>query len=950
MTFGLNSRMIWVIVAFVSGAPCHLFAQTTSADQNTGSLWYSVESLLGQPNDEAARYFKLDKTPSAALLAQAEAYIVSFKNDSAVQVSNLLFHTLRRENQLDSPFGLKVQLVLARALEHSDADSIALRLLLHVRESSQHEKLWDTYVESCLALALVEEFKDHPAQCLEYLNQARTAIGRYHQDDLYPAYAVRACSYYRLIVINRDSAIFYAREILRTAPAQNMFFEEAWGHMLLSWLLYGRKDAEFLEHHRKAAALFLKIEHYTGLSYTYREIGSHYAHSGDLNTALLYNDSSRVAAQKSIATGNKWNLELFRSYKTRADLFRQLERHDSAWYYLNKGSEEELKLTKAKESARVAEIDARYFNQTKTRQIQEQTESIHTQQKAKNLLLLTLALMLLLAIGLTWGLVRYRKEQRILSEKNHLIEQQTEQLRSLDVAKSRFFANISHELRTPLTLLTSPVQTLLKENQLTERQTHLLQMAERSGKQLGQLINEILDLRKLEMGKMTVTAEPTELRAWFQPYLAQFESLAGQKNITYDIVLDLPERVAAMLDREKCRQILFNLLSNAFKFTPQQGRIEVSLRVAGQQMLLLVTNSGSGIHPDDLPQVFDRYFQSNRPEKPVDGGTGIGLALCREYAQLLGGTIGVESTPGTDTVFRVTLPLQLTEIEAESDAPDALPMPNGVRETTSTMPITATNNKLSTILLVEDNPDLRDYIRVVLQDNYQVVTAEHGQAALDLMHKNSPNSASFTPDLILSDLMMPVMDGYQLLERLKSDPATQQIPVVMLTARAEAQDKLKALRIGVDDYLTKPFDEEELLARIENLLKNQAARRLATTEETTDTDTPPLLSQPDREWLETFEAYVQKHFASDLLSVSSLAYQFAMSESTLLRQLKRLTGLSPQQYIQEVRLNEARHMLEIRRYSSIAQVAAKVGYDDTRTFSRSFKQRFGKLPSELMEA
>ncbi len=198
--------------------------------------------------------------------------------------------------------------------------------------------------------------------------------------------------------------------------------------------------------------------------------------------------------------------------------------------------------------------------------------------------------------------------------------------------------------------------------------------------------------------------------------------------------------------------------------------------------------------------------------------------------------------------------------------------------------------------------------------------------------------------------MMPVMDGYQLLEKLKSNSATRHIPVIMLTARADIQDKLKALRIGVDDYLLKPFDEEELLVRIENLLKNQAARRTAVADEPESEAVAPLLSQPDQEWLEGFEGYVGQHLADDTLSISTLAYHFAMSESTLLRQLKRLTGLSPIQYLQEVRLNEARRLLENRRYNSVAQVASKVGYDDTRSFSRSFRQRFGKLPSELLGA
>lgn len=617
----------------------------------------------------------------------------------------------------------------------------------------------------------------------------------------------------------------------------------------------------------------------------------------------------------------------------------------------------------------------------------ENKQSASALKARNNQLLYTIiiiALVLMVATALWIGFYKQRKARRTLTDQNLLIQAQSEQLKALDAAKSRFFANVSHELRTPLTLLTSPIKTLLKENQLTEKQTQLLHMAERSGQQLSQLINEILDLRKLEMGKMNLSPEPTELRTYFETYFAQFESLAAQKQIDYQLSFAIPEQAIADLDREKCRQILFNLLSNAFKFTPPGGRIEVSIKEMDDTLSIRVADNGPGIHPDDLPLLFDRYFQTTRPEKGAEGGTGIGLALCREYAHLFGGHINVESTLGKGATFTVTFPIALNQTnqalvngEAISDIPvltpddgysDANTHADGQLNEENTLSQRSRQNR-PTILLVEDNPELRAYIRLVLEEKYTVVTAENGQQAMALLsgdgsvvtHNSNReeffnlHSSFFIPNLILSDLMMPVMDGYQLLERLKSDDATRHIPVVMLTARAEAQDKLKALRIGVDDYLTKPFDEEELLVRIENLLNNQAARRTAITPDDTIPITQivpvtPLMPAPDREWLETFEAYVQKHFAGGTLSVSSLAYEFAMSESTLLRQLKRLTGLTPLQYIQEVRLSEARKLLENRTYNSVAQVASKVGYEDASSFTRVFKQRFGKRPSELMEA
>lgn len=514
--------------------------------------------------------------------------------------------------------------------------------------------------------------------------------------------------------------------------------------------------------------------------------------------------------------------------------------------------------------------------------------------------------------------------------------------KDLSDAKTHFFANVSHELRTPLTLLTGSLSTLLKGNTLTEKQTRLLNIANRGGKQLEQLVNEILDLRKLEQGQMVLQVKSTNLSAFVGAYAAQFESLAERKEI--DFVLHLPSEEPILLDQEKVRQMLFNLLGNAFKFTPKGGWVELSVSLEADHLLLRVADNGPGIHPDDLPHVFDQYFQTKRPDKAAEGGTGIGLALCREYAHLFGGNISVESTLGRGSIFSVSFPVKpgaetaLSPTLDKVEAQEIVPLPLSSDASRADKP---------TLLIVEDNPDLQDYIQTILQEKYQIVTADNGQTAWDKLMADRIQR----PTLILSDLMMPVMDGYQLLEKLKSEDTTRHIPVIMLTARAEVEDKLKALRIGVDDYLIKPFVEEELLVRIENLLKNSAARTVTPANEVSLPETAvPLISQHDREWLEALEHYVKKRISSDLLSVGALAHEFAMSESTLLRQLKRLTGLSPVQYLQEIRLNEARRLLESGGEESVARIAFKVGYSEPRSFSRVFKQRFGKSPSEYMNA
>ncbi|MBK8877836.1 MAG: response regulator [Haliscomenobacter sp.] len=950
--FRQTKLALWLAVAFLLGPQIRLFAQPAPLYKDFNALWESVEMLLGQPDADAGRFFTFKKMQADSLLAQAEAYIVSFKNDSAVLISRQMLHVLKRQNQHATPLGLKAQLVLARALEHNDADSISLRLLLHVKEACQKEGPWDTYVKSSLALALLYENMGRPSQCLEYLNYAKSGIDRNDLQAYYPQYAMRACSYYRVFTSNADSAVYYAREVLRTAPIYNLTLEEAWGHLLMD-MLRSKDTPDPLEHLNVAATLFIKIEDYTGLSYAFGGIADKHFRNGDLNKAMAFNDSTIAAAQKSIAAGNKWNPALFGAYRFRAGLFRQLERHDSAWHYLQKGYEVELNFMRAKESAKAIEIDARYLNEKKARQIKTQGETIRFEKQIRKLLMVIFGITLLLAAGLAIGLVKHVRGMRELGKKNSLIQHQTEQLKSLDAAKSRFFANISHELRTPLTLLLGALSAIKKDSQLTQKQEKLVQLANRGGDEMRRLISEILDLGKLDAGKVAVKQEPVWVAGFFSNYFAQFESLAEQKKIHFNFESEVDKSVAVLLDKEKCRQIVYNLLSNAFKFTHTGGTVSGRLRFENGSLQLNVTDTGDGIHPEDLPHIFERYFQTNQVNSPAQGGTGIGLGLCREYVRLLGGSIEADSTIGKGSEFVVSFPVALVEREADSpetsqvlaeESPSTAADSGRLSlEKMAPLPGGAVHEK-PTILVVEDNFELQAYIRLVLEEKCQVVTVENGQFALDCLKSTS------NIQLIVSDLMMPVMDGYQLLEKLKSSDATRHIPVIMLTARAEARDRLKALRIGVDDYLTKPFDEEELLVRIDNLLKNKAARLVEPAAESSGGNAVVTLSEADQNWLKDFEKHVQENLASDLLNVPELARHFLMSESSLLRQLKRLTGLSPIQYLQEIRLAKARYFLENRSYDSVAKVASLVGYGDARNFSRSFKQRFGKLPSELLEA
>ena len=844
--------------------------------------------------------------------------------DSAIAVLTPILSDLEANQTIDSPLGLEIQLIYAIALEESKRGPAAMDLYLKVREKSLETAQWSTFAYSNIKLAKFYEDLRQLEECYNYLNTARYYIQQYKLDHLYPKWAIRMASWHRVYKKDSDSAFYYITEALNAASSQNIKGDLAMANLVMGLIKDAKTPDEGIQYYRESARLFSELGSYMNVYYIYYNIGELFLLKSDYDQALSYMDSVIVAGKLAEAKGVDTEF-LFRPYKFKGEIFKEMGELDSAILYLTIGYELEKRNYYSKRDEEIIEVGAKYNDEKKARQIETQARQIDAARQRRNLLLVIIALVVISSLTLANYLIQLNR----LNKEN---KKQADQLKNLDEAKSRFFANVSHELRTPLTLMLGPIHQLLKENKLTAKQVKLLEMADKNGHQLNQLVNEILDLRKLEAGKMKLETKPTQLAPFFRSAFSQFESLADRKSIYFSYETTLTDEQSGMIDQKKCRQVVNNLLSNAFKFTPEKGQVHALLQWENGQLQLQVKDSGPGIHPNDLPFLFDRYFQTNSSHKPAEGGTGIGLALCREYAELFGGMIKVESKVGEGSVFMLHFPLDLQRktiekglIEKSGDA-SVLEIPansNGQK------------NKV-TILIAEDHPDLQDYIRLILEDHYNLLFADNGKIALEKLALNP------SVQLILSDLMMPVMNGYQLLEQLKTNNSTRHIPVIMLTARADVQDKLKALRIGVDDYLTKPFDEEELQVRIENLLMNRTGRMFEEEEAL-----EPTYSEVDQEWLSQFEAFVQTNIASDLISVSTLSETFAMSESTLLRQLKRLTGLTPGQYLKEVRLTEARNLLERGSYRSISEVATAVGYGDSTAFSRSFKKRFGKSPSAM---
>ena len=573
---------------------------------------------------------------------------------------------------------------------------------------------------------------------------------------------------------------------------------------------------------------------------------------------------------------------------------------------------------------------------------------------------LFLALAFLLAIGpliYFWQTRQLKERQKKLEAQvkertmqiqrdKQIIEEQAEKLLQLDKIKSRFFANVSHELRTPLTLMLGPIGSVLKKSNLDDRSLKFLKTAHKNGKNLLNLVNEILDLSKLESGKLTLVEEPVEMRILLKRLFTQFESYSEQKDVNITLKYLAGNDLRLMLDVNKFEKIFNNLLSNAIKFTKGGDRIEVVFEDKNGKIVLRVSDTGMGIHPEDLPFIFNRFYQSRQPDTPTQGGTGIGLALCLELAKSQNGTLQVESQLGKGTVFTLELPRKEVmisrtqelqeeskpQIKAESAPAEVLPLPN--------------EGKKPHLLIVEDNVELREYIKQILTVQYNVEEAANGMEALKMLEGETHDTRQKI-DLVISDVMMPLMDGFELLEKLKSDNRWKGLPVIMLTARAALQDKLKALRIGVDDYMLKPFEEEELLARVANLISNYREREKIV-QETAEEDQFNGITGEDRQWLEDLESYVQKNAGNFNLTADMMADAMALSRTQLFRKIKQLTGLTPSQYVQEVRFSHARILLENRTFSTVKAVAYEVGFKHVKNFSQQFKKRYGKSPSEYL--
>lgn len=560
--------------------------------------------------------------------------------------------------------------------------------------------------------------------------------------------------------------------------------------------------------------------------------------------------------------------------------------------------------------------------------------------------------------------------EQMVKERTSEIEAQAEQLKVLDKVKSRFFANVSHELRTPLSLILGPISSLKnKPFEVLSKDNfhHNINLMERNSNKLLDLIDEILDLSKLEAGKLELQEKATHLKKYTHRIFHTFESLSTLKQINYRIDYQADKDLKLLIDPIKIEKILNNFLNNAFKFTPKDGTITLSIKEQATTILIKLEDSGRGIDQKDLPHVFERFYQSKLPHLKAQGGTGIGLALVQELAHLMQAKVWVESQIKKGSCFYFEFPKKVVQTHSKDKIKVTL---NDFAHKEEEV-ITAAWNpspKSKTILLVEDNIDLRQFIYSILESQYQVILAENGQEGLTILNENNK-----VIDLIVSDVMMPIMDGFSMLERIKEHPNWRSLPMIMLTARASEEDKLKALTIGVNDYIIKPFSTEELLVRIKNLLQNYEARQLwkqeliltannirAQENNSTITKKEPLtlasssikdeeveVSVKDLQWMKEVEDQIRANIQEEDFEMSVLAKKLFISKRQLDRKIVKITGLTPAKLVKEVRLQTARTYLEKGTFDTIAEVSFAVGFKTASHFSKIYQARFGKKPIDF---
>ena len=616
---------------------------------------------------------------------------------------------------------------------------------------------------------------------------------------------------------------------------------------------------------------------------------------------------------------------------------------------------------------RYSNLNYMLFSEEKIRQIeqlksqaelekQEAENQLLREQKARqqtiSYLLSAIAFLLLITVFIYYRafVVKKRlsneiKKQRDEIEKDkNVIELQSNKLKELDQAKSRFFANVSHDLRSPLSIIIGSLELVMEDrnSDLSPTSKKCVETSFKNAKRLIYLTDEINDITRLEEGKIKLRKENVQIIPFLKVLSDMFRSSAEFKGVKLEFEYELKGNEAVLIDSRQFEKIYYNIVSNAIRHTQQGDRITIKVYTTAENVMIAFADTGEGIHESALPHIFDRFYQSKFNEYRTKEGLGIGLALVKELVELHGGTIWVESQLGKGTTFFVSLPSTLGEgtgtAKVSEFVRDQQEVNKGLEaQSTASVDFSNESEAKRRILLVDDHPEIRYYIRQILEEDYEVQEASHGLEALDILDNQDI-------DLIITDLMMPWMDGFELIEAIQDNPEYKKIPLLIVSARITDEDKEKALIQGINDFMHKPFDKKELILRISNLIES-----MDKSETFDDVAARQNLEGVGKEILKKIEAYIKENIEDTNLGVLQLGDAIAASERQVYRLIKKVTGKTPYEYITEVRLQYADYLIRKKMVRSASEAARSVGIKNVTTFNRQYHKRFGKKPSELIE-
>lgn len=603
----------------------------------------------------------------------------------------------------------------------------------------------------------------------------------------------------------------------------------------------------------------------------------------------------------------------------------------------------------------------------KMRELKTRIDTYWEKHSAQTSLFYASIVILLLVIAILFMVLRaywvHKRVQKELMHKNMLLEKQGEEEKKLNRqiaeatrSKLAFYTNVSHDLRTPLTLISEPVNQLVAAESLTPREHSLALLIQKNSRILLRLINQILDFRKLENGRLSLNLAEIDFTVAVKEWMESFREAARAHDIRLSLADSEPLTLA--VDPEKMERIFFNIISNAIKYTPVGGAITVSYAVEGENLVMRFSDTGRGIAASEISRIFESFYQSADHGAAI--GSGIGLSLVKAFVELHGGTISVESTPGVGSVFTVTIPVRhvdgpattpaplITDAEVVAELRRVGPVSDPAATTVAEPSAPVAQENLPVLLVIDDNADMRLLVKEILGDQYRIHEAADGRAGLAAAMR-------LVPDIIICDVMMPVMDGLECCRLIKEEVTTSHIPVLMLTACALDHQRVQGYDSGADAYLPKPFTAELLVSRCRNLIANRrrirelwarpAAAPLSTAPESAS---PTPAADIDNRFYARFLDIFTAQMSNPELSIEEIASEMGLGHSQFYRKIKALTGYTPVELIRQLRLREGRRMLTATD-KSISEIAYAVGFSSPAYFTKCYRAAFNETPSALRD-